>query len=1032
MSTEPATTTGALARLGFSRTDRVQRFLSEPALSRLGQDAAQALGRTPDGDEAVLALLRLSEAAAEAGATALRDEFLDQIDQGGPGGRRLIRLLGTSVALGDFLIRHPERLELLREGDDELAMTAADARTMMLEAVGADPGAEVPVASDHGREVRDALRIAYHGRLAQIAAADVCAADPIALQPRVSAAISDLADAALEAAAAIARATVEGAETVRWAVIALGKTGARELNYISDVDVMHVVAPAGGEDAEEDVLATGAALARELARACSERTGEGSLWQVDANLRPEGKDGPLVRTLASYRRYYTEWAHSWEFQALLKSRTAAGDRELGGEFEEMVEPWVWQASTRDGFVEDTRAMRRRVVAHIPRAEVERNIKLGPGGLRDVEFTVQLLQMVHGRADEVLQGRSTLDSLARLGEGGYISRDHVTEMDEAYRFLRCVEHRLQLHRLRRTQVLPTAASDLRRLARSLDLSTDDFHQRYQRTRRRVRRLHEEIFYRPLLLTASQLSDGQIRLSKEDAAARLAAIGYRDPARALGHITALTEGISRRAKIQRQLLPAMLEWFADGVDPDLGLLSFRRLSDTIGSAHWYLGLLRDSGLAAKRLTRVLSAGRYVGEQLEQIPEAVRWLARDEQLRPLSRDVLGREFLAVISRVDEADEARDVLRRTRNRELLRVGLAHLTGVASPQEVARALTDLAEAVLEAGMLVAMHVVAREREAVGEDAETLDEVSEVDVDTAHRLREKRSDPARALGIEMAIIAMGSFGAGEMGYSSDADVQFVVLDRGAGAASVEIAGAVAAQTQRILNAPTARADMRVSADLRPEGKVGPLARSLESWTDYYRRDAETWEKQALLRARPVVASEAVAEQLREQMDRHRYPEGGLDPSAHRAIVRMKARVESERLPRNADPSRHVKLGRGGMTDVEWSAQILALEHGHEIEGLRTPRTLEQLEAAAAAELITAREAEELREAWILAWQIRRGLFLWKGREGDVLPTDRHDLRALALLIDGEDGTASELEERYLRLTRRARTIAERLIFGEEG
>ena len=136
MSTEPATTTGALARLGFSRTDRVQRFLSEPALSRLGQDAAQALGRTPDGDEAVLALLRLSEAAAEAGATALGDEFLDQIDQGGPGGRRLIRLLGTSVALGDFLIRHPERLELLREGDDELAMTAADTRTMMLEAVG--------------------------------------------------------------------------------------------------------------------------------------------------------------------------------------------------------------------------------------------------------------------------------------------------------------------------------------------------------------------------------------------------------------------------------------------------------------------------------------------------------------------------------------------------------------------------------------------------------------------------------------------------------------------------------------------------------------------------------------------------------------------------------------------------------------------------------------------------------------------------------------------------------------------------------
>ena len=467
-SEEPATTTGALARLGFSRTDRVSRFLSEPALRGLGDGAAEALGATADGDDAVLGLLRLAESAREAGQDALLEEFLAGVGTAGTPGHRLIRLLGVSVALGDVLARHPERLELLREGDDELAVPAAAVREALLEAVGADPAAEVPVAGSGGREERDALRAAYHLRLAQIAAADAVAADPAALQPRVSVAISDLADAALEAASAIARATVEGHEQVRWSVIAMGKTGARELNYISDVDVMHVVAPAHEDCDEEDVITIGAALARELARACSERTAEGSLWQVDANLRPEGKDGPLVRTLDSYRRYYTEWAKSWEFQALLKARAAAGDRELGAAFEQMVEPWVWQASTREGFVEDTRAMRRRVVAHIPRAEVDRNIKLGPGGLRDVEFTVQLLQMVHGRADEQLQGRSTLDSLARLGEGGYISRTHVAEMDAAYRFLRCVEHRLQLHRLRRTQVLPTAASDLRRLARSVKI------------------------------------------------------------------------------------------------------------------------------------------------------------------------------------------------------------------------------------------------------------------------------------------------------------------------------------------------------------------------------------------------------------------------------------------------------------------------------------------------------------------------------------------------------------------------------------
>ena len=266
-SAEPPTSTGVLARLGFSRTDRVSRFLAEPALEGLGPGAAEALGATADGDDAVLGLLRLAEAAREAGEDALLEEFLGGIGTPGTPGHRLIRLLGLSVALGDVLARHPHRLDLLREGDDDLAVTAEAVRASLLEAVGADPTAEVPVASSGGREERDALRAAYHLRLAQIAAADACAADPAALQPRVSAAISDLADAALEAASAIARATVEEHEQVRWCVIAMGKTGARELNYISDVDVMHVVAPAHEGCTEEDVITIGAALARELARA---------------------------------------------------------------------------------------------------------------------------------------------------------------------------------------------------------------------------------------------------------------------------------------------------------------------------------------------------------------------------------------------------------------------------------------------------------------------------------------------------------------------------------------------------------------------------------------------------------------------------------------------------------------------------------------------------------------------------------------------------------------------------------------------
>lgn len=1024
---EPPTTTGALARLGFTRTDRVQRFLAEPALAGLGPGAAEAIGRVPDPDEAVLGLLRFAEASLEAGRERELAELLGSVGESHSPGERLIRVLGTSAALGDFLTRHPDRAVALSNDEDTLRVEAADVRARMLGAVGAVAGAEIPLAALAGREGRDALRIAYHERLLQIAAADVTAPDPVAIQPHVSASLADLAGASLEAALAIARTAVEDQEKVRLAVLAMGKTGARELNFISDVDVVYVAAPASEDVDERTMTAVGSALCRELARVCADRTGEGSLWQVDANLRPEGKDGELVRSLDSYRRYYQRWAESWEFQALLKARYVAGDGELGRAFEEMVEPWIWQASTRDGFVEDTRAMRRRVIAHIPRAEADRNIKLGPGGLRDVEFTVQLLQMVHGRTDESLHVRGTLPALERLGAGGFISRRHVVELDGAYRFLRTVEHRLQLHRMRRTQVLPTAEADLRRLARSLHIAPQDFQGAYERTRRRVRQLHEEIFYRPLLVTSSRLSDDEVRLSAESARARLAAIGYRDPRRATDHIRALTEGISRRAAIQRQLLPALLEWFADGIDPDLGLLAFRRLSDTIGSAHWYLALLRDSGVAARRLTRVLSSSRFVGEQLEKVPEAVRWLGRDDTLRPLGRERLHEEFLAVIRRVDSVESAQDQLRRARLRELLRISMAHLLGLVDARAAARGLTDLAEAVLEAGLLVAYHAVARERGAIGQDVAPV----RADLDLSARdLRERRSDPARALGVEMALVAMGSFGAREMGYASDADVQFVFVDRGAGEEAGAIAVAIATQVQRILNAPSAGADMKVNADLRPEGRNGLLARSLDAWRDYYRRDALTWEKQALVRARAVVASRELQEQLEEAMDVHRYPAGGLGASARREIATMKARVESERLPRGTDPARHLKLGRGSMTDVEWVAQLLVLEHAHEVPELRSTTTLQVLEEARRAELLTPRQQEDLTGAWTLAWQMRRAIFLWRGREGDVLPADRIDLYAVAVLVDGDDASASELEENYLRATRHARTVAEEIIFGD--
>jgi [glutamine synthetase] adenylyltransferase / [glutamine synthetase]-adenylyl-L-tyrosine phosphorylase len=272
-------------------------------------------------------------------------------------------------------------------------------------------------------------------------------------------------------------------------------------------------------------------------RICSETTVEGTIWPVDANLRPEGRNGPLVRTLSSHLAYYQRWAKTWEFQALLKARAVAGDPALGEEYMEAVSPLVWQAAERENFVPDVQKMRRRVVDNIPVAEVERELKLGPGGLRDVEFAVQLLQLVHGRGDATLHSGSTLDALRALAAGGYVGRADAAQLDSAYRFLRAMEHRIQLFRLRRTHLVPEDEADLRRIGRSLGLRTDpvaELNKEWKRHASVVRRLHEKLFYRPLLDAVAQLTPGETRLSPEAARQRLEALGYADPGAALRHL------------------------------------------------------------------------------------------------------------------------------------------------------------------------------------------------------------------------------------------------------------------------------------------------------------------------------------------------------------------------------------------------------------------------------------------------------------------------------------------------------------------
>ena len=981
----PTSLTAQLVRRGFADPSEAAQILDEMGMLE-SEDFADALATAADPDQALRAIHRLVGAGVNIQDIAADEAWF----------AALVAAVGMSAALADHLARHPGSVERLR-GVALRAPSPGERRERLLRAVGADPGADSPVASIAG--AADALRVAYRDELLTTVVRDLvhgARVDDIAEE------LADLADAALEAGLAIARAELP-ADSVpcRLAIIAMGKCGGRELNYVSDVDVIFVAEPLEGGD-EEAALRTATRLASGVLRACGEATAEGSLWQVDAALRPEGKQGALVRTLASHIGYYERWAKTWEFQALLKARPAAGDRVLGEAYVDAVSPFVWSAADGPDFVADVQRMRQRVEDHIPAREADRELKLGRGGLRDVEFSVQLLQLVHGRSDVMLRSPSTLVALEALSTWGYVGREDGATLGAAYRFLRTLEHRIQLHELRRSHIVPEDEADLRRIGRSLGLRTDpvaELTAEWRRHAREVRRIHEKLFYRPLLQAVARLDPGDARLTPEAAEERMAALGYADPAGALRHLEALTSGVSRRAAIQRTLLPVLLGWFADGPDPDAALLGFRRMSDDLGSTPWYLRLLRDESLAAERMATILSSSRFATDLLLRSPDAVALLADDRELLPRSREALVTEAQAAVSRHEDPETAVGALRALRRRELFRIAACDVLGLIEEQDVMSALTDVTDATLIGTLAVAERSVIADRGSL---------------------------PTR-----MALVAMGRFGGGELGYSSDADLIFVhdpLPDANEKDAS-DAAFAIANDIRRLLMTPSPDPALEIDADLRPEGRQGPLVRSLDSYRAYYERWSAPWEAQALIRARPFAGDADLCAAFTSLVDPLRWPTGGISDADTREMRRLKARMESERLPRGADPSTHLKQGRGGLADVEWVAQLLQLRHAalSDLPDLRTTSTLAALDAATEAGLLDAGDRDMLESSWLLATRVRNAIALTSGRPSDSVPTSGPVLAAVAHLL-GYRQPADLLEE-YRRTTRRARGVVERVFYG---
>ena len=979
----------SLARFGFTDLDGTIAKLDElvSLVGDSGRSALASLSKSANPDQAIDFLIKISRESKSSVKKLLSKE---------ESALRLCRLLGASSALAEFVSLN---LEVLKEFEKEHKLLDREGYVQLFTKALAD--GSLPSANQV-----TILRKVYRTELTKIAIFDLSATDPMSVQPRVSLALADIATAALEAGLIIARRelffstefglfTQDEVMNTRLAVIGMGKGGAGELNYISDVDVIFVAESADPSLENTRMLEIATKLATRMMRAMDSTNQEPALWQVDANLRPEGKAGALVRTLDSHASYYSRWAENWEFQALLKARPMAGDKELGEAYFQAMNPLVWESTQRDNFVESVQKMRERVSGNIPADEVDRQIKLGPGGLRDIEFTVQLLQLVHGRTDETVRAADTLTAIDQLSDGGYIGRSEAAEFSAHYKFLRVIEHRIQMSKMRRTHLMPIEEDAQRVIARSIHLewTAEELQENWSEVKLQVRALHQKIFYRPLLAAVSRAGGG-LELSNEQASDRLSAIGYLNPSGALQHITALTSGLSRRAQIQKQLLPVLLQWFSEGTDPDSALLAFRRLSENLGESHWYLRMLRDSTGAAERLSIALSNSRLATALLELIPEGAAWFEDPDQLTPASLEDLTEQSLSLASRHDDLDDFAKAVRHIRRRETLRLALGSVVGELSINGVSQGLSDLTEWYLTTLSKAIQSSLSKE---LGQD------------------------------VDFGIVAMGRFGGQELGFGSDADVMFVYRndEPELSEQSQKLAEKVISDLHRLGKDP--QLEFEIDMDLRPEGKNGTVARSVDSYRAYYSRWGDIWENQALLRARMISGSEELVAEFNEVIDQYRYPTE-LTSKSIIEIRRIKARIETERLPQGADPKRHLKLGRGSLSDIEWLVQLLQLKHGNEFPSIRTPKTLDALKALVESGLMEEHDSRVLAEAWILTSRVRSSGVLWSNKVSDVLSLDRRQLEGMARILEYPRGSASALEEDYLAHTRRSRQVFERLFF----
>jgi len=951
------------------------------------------------------------------------------LDSAAASGLDLDGLTDTGVRIATLACRSaPYLATLLTRDPRRLVRVAADpylTREKPRELLAAELGRHVDAART-AAELRSALRRVRADELVRLGIRELEGLDAGSIVGRELSRLADVCfdaairfhDRELRARYGTPRYTDDdGKERIATlAVIGMGKLGGDELNFSSDVDVIYVYSSDRGEVGGLSLHEYFAKLCKEVTAALSEVTEDDVVFRVDLRLRPEGSKGAIANSLAQMERYYEVFGRPWERQAWIKARTCGGDRALGDEVIAMLRPWVFPRFVAPTIVDEVRELNRRIKRELlrPRAgtagQAGFDLKNGEGGIREIEFFVQALQLIHGGKQPSLRVRGTLAALDALLFAGFVTDDEHLGLWRAYRWLRHAEHVLQLEGGLQTQTVPEDDVARAVLARRLGYPTDRaFALELFKHTSVVARLFATLGEDELDNTdvTAILSD---ELTDDEEAAALGRLGFTDVTAALAELARARRGpgspLSPAASTRtRALGVALLTEIAASADPDQALRYLVDLIARRGEAWSVWRLLEESPAIVRLLGSLLGASAYLARTLVDTPELVDLLVSLGLTVPVrSYPQVSGDFAAKLEGVDRTDEEQvwSAIAEVKNGHVLRVGLADFAGALDSMQVCGELTIVAEACLEHALAV--------------------------IEAQLAVRHGRPPPDGDRPARLAVLGMGKLGGRELGYAADLDVVFV-FSGGEG----ESDGAVPISTiewfsrcaQRLLGALRQRTPRgrlyEVDTRLRPSGSQGLLVSSLAGWRRYHAEDARLWERQALTKLRAVAGDPELGREIERFAATFVYGELPADPRAiAEQIHQMRLRIERE-LSGGVD----LKAGSGGVLDVEFAAQYLQLVHGHAHPELRTTSTAVALRAAGALGVVAQRDSELLEQGYRFLRGIEHRLRVVHDQPVHRLPETRLELDRLARRSGFPDGAV--LLEQVERWQRDVREVYRRLL-----